>query len=406
MGGGPPIILGGMTAGCVAQTTFTWALCSCKDVAATGVLLLDGYDSTKGPYMPGGLGAGLGADGLLNSSAEVDIWGPMWTASTQGFTSSPMIDVKQETRINGRVDGSSAQKFEANMFANGNVSTSDTLSITGTLTIPAGATVSGGVTDGALVHAPVSVAPPCDCAPSHLLPISAWVAAAAVKNDNASIGLSPTALSGGTGPTHIDLPCGVYYLKGIATSNAVTIAAHGNTALFVDGDISPTAGLSLVLDPTAQFDVVVKGTISTSSPMIIGSPNYPALSRTYIGSPNGSTFSDMWQVGGEVYAAYGQVNFSAALTMYGSIFAGAFSASDDAKIHYDRAVASGGLCTLTSSSSSSSSTSTSSGGSGCSTCKDCGNQACNSGVCGACTDSSQCCAPLMCVNGSCQFVLK
>src|SRR5262249_20066333 len=145
---------------------------------------------------------------------------------------------------------------------------------------------------------PVSVVPPCDCAPQDLLPIAAWVTAASTKNDNASIGLSPTVLSSGAGPARIDLPCGVYYMKGIGTSNPVTIAAHGNTALFIDGNVSPSSGMSFVLDPTAQFDIVINGTISSSSAMVIGSPNYPALSRTYIGSPQGATFSDSWQVGG------------------------------------------------------------------------------------------------------------
>jgi hypothetical protein len=399
-----------MTAGCVAQTTFTWALCSCKNVAASGTLLLDGYDSTKGPYMPGGLGAGLGADGLLNSSSQVDVWGAMWTASTQGLTGSPVIDVRQETRINGHINGSNAMKFDADLYANGNVSTSNSITVAGTLTVPPNATVSGGVTAGAVVHAPVTVAPPCDCAPQNLLPIAAWVDAASAKNDNASIGLSPTVLAGAAGPARIDLPCGVYYLTGISTSHAVTIAAHGNTALFIDGDVSPSAPLSFVLDPTAQFDVVVKGTISSSAPMIIGSPNYPALSRTYLGSPNGATFSSSWQVGGEVYAGYGPINFSAPLTMYGAIFASAFSASNDAKIHFDRAVVTGGMCppppTTSSSSSSSGGSTTSSGGSGCSSCKDCGNQACNSGMCGACGSSSDCCAPLTCVNGTCQLIIK
>jgi hypothetical protein len=66
--GGPPIDIptgsGGTTCtGNVAQTTFTWALCSCSGVRASSTLLTDAYDSTKGPYMPGGLGGGVGLDG-------------------------------------------------------------------------------------------------------------------------------------------------------------------------------------------------------------------------------------------------------------------------------------------------------------------------------------------------------
>lgn len=38
---------------------------------------------------------------------------------------------------------------------------------------------------------------------------------------------------------------------------------------------------------------------------------------------------------------------------------------------------------------------------GCSDCRDCNNQACVGGTCGACTDSSECCAPLLCLGGTC-----
>lgn len=38
---------------------------------------------------------------------------------------------------------------------------------------------------------------------------------------------------------------------------------------------------------------------------------------------------------------------------------------------------------------------------GCNTCLDCGGQACKGGNCGDCTSSSDCCAPLVCMGGSC-----
>jgi hypothetical protein len=37
----------------------------------------------------------------------------------------------------------------------------------------------------------------------------------------------------------------------------------------------------------------------------------------------------------------------------------------------------------------------------CNTCLDCQGQACNGGLCGGCTNSAQCCAPLVCVQGQC-----
>jgi len=42
---------------------------------------------------------------------------------------------------------------------------------------------------------------------------------------------------------------------------------------------------------------------------------------------------------------------------------------------------------------------------GCASCLDCQGQACINGTCGACTNSSQCCAPLVCQNGSCVTII-
>ena len=44
------------------------------------------------------------------------------------------------------------------------------------------------------------------------------------------------------------------------------------------------------------------GTIDSSDTLAIGSPNYPALSRTYVGSPNGLRLSAGSRIGGNLYA--------------------------------------------------------------------------------------------------------
>ena len=43
---------------------------------------------------------------------------------------------------------------------------------------------------------------------------------------------------------------------------------------------------------------------------------------------------------------------------------------------------------------------------GCQTCLDCKGQACVDGVCGACTNSADCCAPLICKSGKCVINLQ
>jgi hypothetical protein len=77
------------------------------------------------------------------------------------------------------------------------------------------------------------------------------------------------------------------------------------------------------------------------------------------------------------------VVWSAPVEVYGAIFAGDFRSSEKVKIHYDRQVVNAGQdCP--------------GDGGGCMSCKDCNNQACVGSTCGKCTDSSQCCAPLVC----------
>ncbi len=411
-GNGPPIQLGTTTAGCLAQTSFTWGLCSCEDVASTQTILIDGYDSTKGPYLPGGLGAGLGINGQLDSNGTVTVWGPMWTASTAGLQTDAVIDIKQDVEINGAINAGFMIDFEANAYVNGPITTVSTLTVGDTLTVPVNDPFQGTILKNKLVFAPVTVGTPCDCAANDLLPISSWVAAAAANNDDLAIALNPSIAEQTNSPMRIDLPCGVYYLTSIGTDASLTIAAHGNTALFIGGDVDTNAPIPFVLDPTAQFDLVVGGTIRSTQQVVIGSPNYPALMRTYIGSTDGLLFDGPWQVGGNLWVGYGPLDFTTSVTLYGGIFTQSFSTDGTTAIHFDRGVVSGGLCppppavtpdagappTPDAGSDAGDTTP------GCTSCHDCGNQACNGGVCGLCTSDSQCCAPLACYGGTCLLI--
>jgi hypothetical protein len=391
-----------MTAGCLAQVTFTWALCSCKDVATSDSLKTDGFDSTKGPYMPGGLGGGVGVDRAVKVSSLLDVGGTLWASSTAGTSPSSQTTVREELHVGGPVSTSSTMTVADDAFIDGNVS--GNVQIGGTLYVPTGDTVSGGVTDKAVVNQPVSVPPPCDCTSTGLLPIASWIAAAKTNNDNASINLSATSLQNPAGDIHLDLPCGRYYLSGINSGNSVTVSAHGNTALFIDGDVSASSSISFVNDPTAQFDILIGGTISASSGLVVGSPAYPALTRTYIASMTTLDLSASGTIAGNVYAAYGPVSLSSDYVQYGALVAGDFNASGSATIHYDRATVGGSLCPPPppATTGDGGGSSGDGGSTTCGSCKDCGNQACVNGTCGqSCTSSDQCCAPLVCASGEC-----
>jgi hypothetical protein len=415
VGGGPPVNFGdGGVATCsgqVAQTTFLWALCSCKDVSVMDTLLTDAYDSTKGPYpQPGTLGGGVGVDNQFGVQTAT-IGGALWCSAAAGLTAEATT-VAEELHAGGPVNvGTFTVGYDG--FVNGAVS-GQPATFDKNLTVPTGVTPTGTTVKGMILHVPppISVPPPCDCDPSHEVPVASIVANFKANNDNATIGLSPTALSA-SAYTRLDLPCGVYYLDSITNSVAVTIVAHGNTALAVGGNVSPSSPLTITLDPTASLDLLIGGTISAQDQLTIGSIAYPALSRTYVAGTQGLSFASGATLGSNLYAALASFDWSADSDIYGAVFAGNFSASSRAAIHYDSAVLQqGSSCPppMTGRGPDGGTTG-SDGGSGgpppsCGTCKDCGNQACIMGACGSCTSNSQCCAPLLCQNGSCVQALQ
>jgi len=212
-------------------------------------------------------------------------------------------------------------------------------------------------------------------------------------------------------PLRLDLPCGNYYLTKIATSTPLTIAAHGRTALYIDGDVVPSTPIAFVLDPTAELDIFIAGTINASQTLVIGSPNYPALSRTYVGGTAKLKFSQDVRIGGEFYAANSTlVDWSANEELYGAVFAGNFKSSQVTTIHYDQGVLQTGQACRNPPGSGSdggggtpgdSAAPDSGGGSGCKSCNDCANQACVNGACGMCKTDADCCSPLECRGGVC-----
>src|SRR5262249_53112056 len=152
------------------------------------------------------------------------------------------------------------------------------------------------------------------------------------------------ALDGPASATRLDLPCGRFSLTRIQGSSAITVVAHGRTALFVD-EIAMSSPLTITLDPTAELDVFVALTIHTSDALTLGSPTYPPPMRIYLGPPQGFDISSGATIAGNLYAANGPVTTSADFEEFGSVFAGNFHGSDSVSIHYDREVlAAGAAC--------------------------------------------------------------
>lgn len=405
-GGGPPVVVDGLAGGeqClggIVETTFRWALCSCGDIDSENPFLTDAYDSTNGPYVPGQLGGGVGVNGSFTNSNNTDIWGALYSSSSVGGVSTAnMTSIKQELHVGGPLNVNNPFTVGADVYVAGDIDYSATISIAGDLYHPNGALlvgpdpVSSFVTYQSYIRTPVTVDPPCDCAPDKILPIANIVAAHRTNNDNALIGLSPDALADVNQPLRVDLPCGRYYLSGIDTNSPLTIHATGRTALFIDGDVVTGAPLAFTVAPTGELDVFIADKLVTTAKMTIGSPNFPALTRIYVGGVGPSvTLTNDVVIAGFLYMARGAFAAGNPLTVFGGLITGDFRNSNSTAIHYDRQVLEAGdACPPEPPQ--------------CTSCADCGNQACNAGTCGACTSNADCCAPLTCSMGECVIVIN
>jgi hypothetical protein len=408
-GGGPPVDLGdGLTtgptcAGNLAELTFRFGVCACGQFDINNALLVDAFDSSAGPYQPGGLGGGVGVNGGLVANNGADVSGALWVAGDAGVTANGDLDVGLSLLTGGDLRSNHEVSVGRDATVEGSLSAND-LSVADTLTLPTGATAPGSVSFGALVNADVDVAAPCDACPPSALDVPGIVAAFSdpALNDNAAIGLDADVFDPATNaPNRLDLPCGRYYLSGVQANRALTIVANGNTALFIDGDITANNALTITLTPDAQLDVFISGDVVNNNSLTLGSPDYPALMRVYVGGAGGFVANNPVTVGGYLYVVPGDIRSNNELEVFGGIYANEITANNPWRIHYDRRVATVG--------------------DGCDDPRDpdpdpdadagMGDAGGDAGpgpgpTCGlqndACGASGDCCAPLSCVGGTCQ----
>jgi hypothetical protein len=391
----------GRCAGDMAETTFRWALCSCNSIELRDPLWTDAFDSQHGPYDPeaGELGGGVGSNGFFASLDSFDIGGALWSASSaDGISTDGDSFVRQDLSCRGDLFGRNPLVIDGDARVAGDIETTSSITIGQTLYQPEDGARSEDVSYGALAIEPVDVVDPCPCEPGDRIPVADIVAAAATDNDNAALGLDPDALVSPGGELRLDLPCGRYFLSGIESDEAIVVAVHGRTAIFIEGDLLyGGTRLEFLVYPGAELDLFVSGRVAVRGQFNFGSRARPAASRLYVGGPGEAlTLQDDTVLNGFVYAPEGELASSHPVTVHGGLFVGEFSSLGDTRIHYDRAILSAGdacappdadECT--------------------DTCTDCGSrQACVEGSCGECTGDGDCCAPMRCHEGSCTIFIE
>jgi hypothetical protein len=386
-----------MCVGNLAQVSFNWGIGSCHQIGSSSSIFVDGFNSLVGGYDPANpmVGGGVGANATINDDGAANMYGDLWASNTAGPRGGggPITS--------GTVMLTSAKDVHHDLYCGGNLSGGPTVDdkayVVGT------GQVSGPANPATKVP---SVKQAVNCTPIDINAIVANRAGSNNDNNNVTPALAPDILTKGGAPARIDLPCGNFYFTGI--TQPTTIVAHGRTAIYIQGNISAGGDLKFTLDPTAELDVFVTGTVTTGSSLSIGSANYPALTRVYVGTTGSFTVQSGAIYGANIWAANAHVIWESATDYFGTIVVGDLDNQSDARLHQDTAILSAGQTCPQPGSMGGGPTGPGKlpdGGiapTGCTTCTDCGNQAClPSGQCGACTTSAECCAPLVCSNGVC-----
>src|SRR5690554_1883139 len=205
-GGGPAIDLGDTVtverqcSGELAERTFRWAVCSCEDLISNSGMNADAYDSTLGPYTPGGIGGGVATNGMLRANSGFTVTGMLWAADELNTGTAAQTNmaatIGQRLHAGSTVRLGSGTTIGGDVYVNGDIERS--MTIGGTLYSPSSASINTGVTFADRQEGPVDVALPCDaCGVDERIPVGAIVAnRSGANNDNALIGLDEDLFSG------------------------------------------------------------------------------------------------------------------------------------------------------------------------------------------------------------------
>jgi hypothetical protein len=340
-GAGPPVLVGGTCTGTLSERYFSRAACACGGLNLASDLVTDRFDSRVGPWVAGGAGGDVGVVGGLSADGLLRVGGSL-IVSGGGLAGGPTVSVGGDLAVGGAVGRpGTAVRVGGSARIAGDVAVAS-LAVAGTLTAPAGATLSPGVTaDGGVMAGAVEVAAPCRCAASDAaLDVAAVVAQHRATNDDAAIGLAPDALSAVDGARTLALPCGRFYLERIQGSGTVTLRAQGRAALFVGAGISLAGALAVELDPGAELDLFVAGSVNLPATLRLGDTARPSALRVWLAAPGaiGVPAGALWSA--NLYAPAADLAVGGPLDLYGAVMVGHVVVSAPLSIHYDRAIAS------------------------------------------------------------------
>ena len=215
------------------------------------------------------------------------------------------------------------------------------LRVDGLLHQPPGAGMDPALIPESSIRRETVTAPiPCDCSPA-FVDLGAAVALAVARNDNALVGLSPDVLAAVTTATAVDMTCGTFVLSTIDAQKTLIFVVHGRALLVVIGDVVVRAGLTVVLDPGAELDLLIGGRLVSSGGNPFGSAS-PARFRVWIAGTASAVLDDAPTVGAIIRAPSAVVTASSGLQISGAVLARSVMLGGQLNLHFDEAVVSSG----------------------------------------------------------------
>ncbi len=405
-GTGAPVVVGDSTsitktcAGEIAARTFRSALCACRTVSVAGALTTDAGDSSDSSFAADDMGGGaVGTNDVFSVGGKISVGGSLTVAGSKGlFLAGGDHEVLGDVSASGRFGAAGGMDISRDFSLDGTLVGAGTLSIGRDLIQTPGelqAFTGSLEVAGEVVREDVQVDAPCACDAEDLLDVSALVAAAAENNDNDEADLDADALTNVAGEERVELPCGRFYVDSVGGAGALTLVVNGRTALFVEKNVAMAGSLEVELGTKGELDVFIKGNLVSAGTITFGSEERPAATRVYVAGDQAIALAGRSAFVGNLYAPQAVVTGAGALEVFGSVFAKDFAAAGRATIHYDRAILEAGkTCEAPPTTT---------------TCETCGmcdsSQACMDGACGACEGDSDCCDPLVCVEGRCESLL-
>ncbi len=323
-----------------AARVFQYALCTCESLTASAQLVTDSFQSSLGPWAPGGTSAPVATNGDLTANDSVQVGGSLWVGGTGAglqLVARPLV-VSGTLRSAGPLRGPLASvQVEDDAFIAGHVNLAR-LKVGGALTVPADRDLEVSVpleVAGEVLREPVAAfAPRCPCDTSELDDITSAVSSHATDNDNASLSLEPEALSGFNGDRTLRLEEGSFYLRGITGSGTALLVVQGKAALFVEGDVR-VEGLTVSLEEAAELDLFIAGSLSARQRLGLDSPRFPSRLRVYVSGAQLLQAPTVGTVVGSFAAPRTAMELGTGVEFFGAVLAQRVNAGSELSIHYD-----------------------------------------------------------------------